>query len=342
MPHNSAFSFVDETFSAAHINDSSTKETYGFGDYLSLEASTYNSSESLVGGGRSQVPAVPLPLAWSSSFESYNELELTDNASFTNHHHSHENSKISSYNYSITSESPRMVTQLPSSHFVEAKALYNGRKSICSIPSNDWKTASSVPIMRIGGSRRVSLSAVENGYESDGYGFSQDRRRSNMSSFSNSEEFEDFKRLCMLPPNHPCGPVADAEYEFVLEDPTNRVSGTRRSNSTFGLIASYRCPWEGCEKLFNRFYNLRSHYRIHSGERPFCCDSCPSSFARNHDLKRHQRIHSGHKPFTCQTCRKSFSRNDAMSRHLKSNNCSLPVDEIRGAGALQALPSIQE
>ncbi|KAI8899142.1 hypothetical protein BC833DRAFT_586986 [Globomyces pollinis-pini] len=81
----------------------------------------------------------------------------------------------------------------------------------------------------------------------------------------------------------------------------------------------YQCPYPECTKTFTRPYNLKSHYRSHTGERPYVCDApnCDSSFARKHDLKRHSKLHSGERLFRCQSCNKTFSRNDALGRHLK-------------------------
>ena len=96
------------------------------------------------------------------------------------------------------------------------------------------------------------------------------------------------------------------------------ASSTRR-HSIASSQSLFACPWPGCSRYFSRAYNLRSHYLIHSGSKPFICELCGISFARNHDMRRHIRIHSGLKPHTCSKCGKGFSRQDALTRHLRSS-----------------------
>lgn len=36
----------------------------------------------------------------------------------------------------------------------------------------------------------------------------------------------------------------------------------------------YQCQFEGCLKDFTRLYNLKSHYRSHTGERPYVSATC--------------------------------------------------------------------
>jgi len=83
----------------------------------------------------------------------------------------------------------------------------------------------------------------------------------------------------------------------------------------------YPCTYIGCGKVFNKPYNLKSHLKIHTNERPYQCQYCKARFSRGHDLNRHTRLHTGVKPFECQKCKKRFSRSDALSRHIKVEAC---------------------
>ena len=89
--------------------------------------------------------------------------------------------------------------------------------------------------------------------------------------------------------------------------------------------ATFQCTL--CPKRFTRAYNLRSHLRTHTDERPFVCTVCDKAFARQHDRKRHESLHSGEKKFVCKGdlkaggqwgCGRRFARADALGRHFRS------------------------
>ncbi|KAL9559237.1 hypothetical protein MBANPS3_000504 [Mucor bainieri] len=98
-----------------------------------------------------------------------------------------------------------------------------------------------------------------------------------------------------------------------------------KQNNNNDTLNGFPCLIPECNKLFSRPYNLKSHMRTHTHERPYECTykPCAWKFARPHDLKRHELQHTGQKPHGCRFCHRRFARSDALKRHWKVDlNCA--------------------
>ena len=82
------------------------------------------------------------------------------------------------------------------------------------------------------------------------------------------------------------------------------------------------CPH--CNKTFSLRTNLNRHVkRLHGNNghkevtKPLTCSACGMRCRDNYQLKTHKRSHSKEKPFECSLCSYKSSRKEDVERHMK-------------------------
>ena len=84
---------------------------------------------------------------------------------------------------------------------------------------------------------------------------------------------------------------------------------------------TYEHPCPQCNKTFQDKEVLKRHIDGHSGVKNVSCPNCGKTIkGGNSKLKSHSRIHTGEKPFQCNQCEKRFSQATSLRVHSKHHN----------------------
>lgn len=98
----------------------------------------------------------------------------------------------------------------------------------------------------------------------------------------------------------------------------------------------YVCKYEGCDKVFTKTWNLVSHFRIHTNEKPYQCTEWHKLFTQRSNLSRHMAIHWKSKSVE----RKIYGCTECSRKYSSKYNLNVSVEYLQDTHTSSLVPTI--
>ena len=122
-----------------------------------------------------------------------------------------------------------------------------------------------------------------------------------------------------IPQNYKDKPEQQNDGNFPLTCPlcSRIIKGRHRLQlhlNTHKKPTSSRVQCVTCGKTYSSRWTLRTHERLHTGERPYNCSLCSSSFSDGAVYRRHMKSHAN-LYYACQQCNAVYKHKQNLTNH---------------------------
>lgn len=82
----------------------------------------------------------------------------------------------------------------------------------------------------------------------------------------------------------------------------------------------FKCPYDYCSSEFTQAGNLQLHIKIHIGEKVYQCEICSKMCVSLSNLSSHRKIHTEKRDFKCHICPKAFKVKQDLTNHVGTHS----------------------
>lgn len=82
----------------------------------------------------------------------------------------------------------------------------------------------------------------------------------------------------------------------------------------------FKCPYDYCRSEFAQAGNLQLHIKTHIGEKIFQCEICSKMCVSMSNLTAHRKIHTEKRDFKCHLCPKAFKVKQDLTNHVGTHS----------------------
>ncbi|GFY20143.1 hypothetical protein TNCV_2148361 [Trichonephila clavipes] len=75
-----------------------------------------------------------------------------------------------------------------------------------------------------------------------------------------------------------------------------------------------------CSYATSNKCHLKTHFRKHTGERPYLCKVCGKGYSSKQNLQSHEYLHAMQKLHTCKICKENFRNKSALEYHMANQH----------------------
>jgi len=113
---------------------------------------------------------------------------------------------------------------------------------------------------------------------------------------------------------------------LLMRDIREQTNANMAENTLNSQPQNFKCPYEGCGRLFRAQFSLNRHMILHTQNKRYKCKFCDRTFSLPQYLREHEYTHTKEMPYECGVngCKLRFRQAGKLSLHRRTHPEYIP------------------